>query len=118
MGTKKYLLCLVSALFMLSVVGCGGGEVDVVEKAEKTAPAKEVTTIDPATAATVKGKVLFEGDLPKVRRLNMNAEPSCAALHKKPVYSNVVVPNENKTLRHVFVYVRACLSMFFFWGVA
>ena len=56
MGTKKYLLCLVSALFMLSVVGCGGGEVDVVEKAEKTAPAKEVTTIDPLQLLLLKVK--------------------------------------------------------------
>ena len=110
MGIKKYLLCLVSALFMSSVVGCGGGEVDVAEKAEETASAEEYTTIDLATAATVKGKVSFEGDLPKARRLNMNAEPSCAALHNKPVYSNVVVPNENKTLRHVFVYVEKGLE--------
>lgn len=109
MGTKKCLLCLVSLLFMLSVGACGGGEVDTAEKTEEAA-AEKITTIDLTTAATVKGKVLFEGDLPKARRLNMNAEPSCAALHKKPVYSNVVVPNENKTLRHVFVYVQQGLE--------
>ena len=62
-----------------------------------------VTRVDPATAATVSGKVFFEGDLPRARRLAMDAEPACGALHTKPVFSEVVVPNDNKTLRYVFV---------------
>jgi hypothetical protein len=40
----------------------------------------------------------------------MNADASCVALHKEPVYSDQLVVNDDHSLQHVFVYVKAGLG--------
>ena len=113
MKRLTHYLCLpVAMLAALFAGACGRVDIDDedLDEVGGTDAAAAVTRVDPATAATVTGKVFFEGDLPRARRLAMDAEPACAALHTAPVYSEVVVPNDNKTLQHVFVYVREGLE--------
>jgi plastocyanin len=92
----------------------GGGEQQPTETTESKpaegAPSGPVTTVDPATAATIAGKVSFEGEKPKPRQIRMDAEASCASLHKEPVYAEEVVVNDNNTLQYVFVYVKEGLG--------
>jgi plastocyanin len=109
---KKTLTLPAGLLLALFAGACGSADIDDEDLDELPgAEATEaVTRVDPATAATVTGKVFFEGDLPRARRLDMAAEPACAAQHTQAVYSEVVVPNENETLRHVFVYVKEGLE--------
>ncbi|MCG3148712.1 MAG: hypothetical protein PCFJNLEI_02157 [Verrucomicrobiae bacterium] len=58
--------------------------------------------------ASISGKVAFEGDAPKARKLKMDADPQCAAMHseKTPVSEEVII-NSNGTLKNVFVYVKS-----------
>jgi len=74
------------------------------EPAAGAAPA--AAPVDPATAATITGKVNFEGQAPQRIRIRMDAVPACTEENKDPVYSEEVVVNENNTLRDVFVYVK------------
>ena len=60
------------------------------------APAAEMTTVDPATAATVTGMVSFAGEVPRFPPVNMSAEPDCIALHGGRVPSDRVIVNDGK----------------------
>jgi len=57
-------------------------------------------------AATVSGRVQFNGTVPEPQRVNMNADPVCAGLHREPVFLQEVAVNADRTLRNVFVYVK------------
>lgn len=114
MKLQRTGLWLSTSCLTLFLLACGGGEQKPTETAESKpaegAPAGPVTTVDPATAATITGKVAFEGEKPKPRQIRMDAEASCAALHKEPVYAEEVVVNDNNTLQYVFVYVKEGLG--------
>ena len=99
---------------MLTVIlaGCGGGTpAPPAEQAAAPAPsAAPSAPIDPATAATITGKVSFEGARPTMPRIRMDAVPACTEASKEPVYSQEVVVNDNGTLRDVYIYVKEGLG--------
>jgi plastocyanin len=78
-----------------------------------------VKPIDPATAATVKGRVLLKlavpGKLPVRRRVRMDSDPKCAALHTETPLSDEVVVNATEkpefgAVQWAFVHVRKGLE--------
>ena len=91
---------------------CGGGTEKTAESPQSPSESAgaQFAVIDPATAATITGKVAFEGQKPKPAAIHMDAEASCMAMHKEPVYSDQVVVNDNNTLEYVFVYVKEGLG--------
>jgi hypothetical protein len=59
------------------------------------------------SAATIKGKVLFEGTAPKAKIIQMDQDKACLEFYKgqdPPRFKSLVV-NENSTLQSVFVYI-------------
>lgn len=106
---RKFLILGTTALFVFSLA-CGGGGEEAAEAPEKGAEATtEYFKVDPATAATVSGKVTFEGAVPKAPPLNMSAEPSCQELHDGPVYPDQVAVSDGN-LANVFVWVKSGLE--------
>lgn len=103
-----YTATIVATLIFAS--GCGGSSDSTSEKKAAEQPTAAVTKVDPATAATVTGKVAFAGAAPKGSRIDMSAEPDCKGLHTAPVNSEEVVVNSNGTLANVFVYVKGGLE--------
>ncbi len=102
---KRRIVWFPTALALLLFAGCGGKKTEVAE--EKPAEAQPpATPIDQATVATVRGKVLFQGEKPKLHRIMMDQDPACVAKHKGPVYSEDGMVNDNGTLPNVFVYVK------------
>ncbi len=65
-----------------------------------------VAHVDPASAASVSGRVLFTGKAPKRVALDMSATPACERQHKTPAFSEQVVVNPNRTLANTFVWVK------------
>jgi len=63
-----------------------------------------------AYAASVTGKVAFEGTAPEQAKINLAADPNCAAFHPDGLLSEEVVVNPNGTLKDVFVYVKEGLE--------
>lgn len=57
--------------------------------------------------ASISGKISFAGDAPKAKKLKMDADPQCAAMHgdKAPTSEEVIV--NNGMLKNVFVYVKS-----------
>jgi len=94
-------------------LGCGGGEpaAEAPSGSETAAAAPaETFKVDPATAATVSGKVIFEGDPPKAQRLNMGADDECKAMHSEPILSEAVVVSEDGMLANVLVWIKSGLE--------
>jgi hypothetical protein len=90
---------------VLLLAGCGGG--DKPDAAKSDAPkAGPAVTIDEATAATVTGKVAFAGEAPVMKAIDMSANPICAR-HGGSAQSEEVIVNGNKTLKNVFVWIKA-----------
>jgi hypothetical protein len=93
----------------LLAAGCGSGPKEGAAPVEKAA-APAVFQVDPATAATITGKVMFSGKKPARKPIAMNEEAACRRLHSSPVLEEETVVNANGTLANVFVYVKAGLE--------
>jgi len=102
-------LLALSLMLTLGVAACGGGSqpapASTTEPAAPAAPA-----VDPATAATVAGKVSLEGALPANQPIRMNADPACVAANKGTSPTQETYVGEGGSLGNVFVYVQSGLS--------
>jgi plastocyanin len=58
-----------------------------------------------AAGATITGTVTYEGKVPNLRPLAMDADPVCAEKHKEPVPSEVLVLGSGNTMGNVLVRV-------------
>lgn len=63
-----------------------------------------------AFAATITGKVLFQGTAPVPQTLKMDADPNCLMIHPNGVNADDIIVNANGTLKDVFVYVKEGLE--------
>jgi plastocyanin len=56
-------------------------------------------------ASTVTGTVTFDGKVPTLKPLAMDADPACAKKHAKPVPSEMLVLGSGNTMGNILVYV-------------
>ena len=54
-------------------------------------------------AVNVTGTVTYEGEIPKFKEIQMDADPICLSHNKEKVFPQSLVLGENKTLGNVFV---------------
>jgi hypothetical protein len=66
--------------------------------------------VDPSTAGSVSGKVLFTGKAPAAKKIDMDEDPQCNNLHATPVLDQAIAVNKNRTLANVFVYIKGGLE--------
>lgn len=66
--------------------------------------------VDPATVATITGKVMFEGTAPDNEPILMEAEPTCQEQYPNGAFTETALVNDNGTLQNVFVYVKSGLG--------
>lgn len=59
---------------------------------------------------SVTGSAAFSGTAPAKVEINMDADPTCAAAHTEPTFTEEAVVNSNNTLKNVFVYVKTGLE--------
>ena len=102
---------LLAVLLVLTfgVAACGGGQ-PAPAPATRTAAAAPAATVDPATAATVAGKISLEGTPPANAPIRMNADPACVAANKGQNPTQETFVSEAGGLGNVFVYVQSGLS--------
>jgi plastocyanin len=104
---------LLAVLLVLSfgVAACGGGSQPPAEApATQESAAAPATTVDPATAATVAGKISLEGTAPANAPIRMNADPACVAANKGQNPTQEAFIGEAGGLGNVFVYVQSGLD--------
>jgi len=72
--------------------------------------APEFFHVDPATAGTISGRIVFTGKAPATKTVDMTEVPECAKQHPKAVVEKPVAVNKNGTLANVFVYIKEGLD--------
>jgi plastocyanin len=87
---------------LLLLAACGSGT-EPAKQAEAVLP---IAHVDEATAGTVSGRVLFNGDAPVMPVIDFSSNPQCERQHHTPEKAETVVVNANKTLRNVFVRIK------------
>ncbi len=107
MSHKSYAALAFGSLLLLSA--CGGGS----DSQQETAAPAEQAAAPAATAATgtasIKGKVLFEGEAPAAQTVALSADPKCAALHPKGLERRQVEVKDGG-LVGALVYVKSGVS--------
>lgn len=61
-------------------------------------------------SATISGTVTFQGKIPKLGKIKMDADPGCLIKHSETVYSQALVLGKNNTMANIFVRVKSGLS--------
>ncbi len=64
---------------------------------------------NPAFGASISGTIVYEGKVPKLRPIPMDADPICASEHTETVRLEILVLGEGQTLANVFVHVKGGL---------
>lgn len=92
-------------LVMLATVAAaiGGGVPAISMAADQAAPAGVMGS------ATITGTVRFEGTVPPLPKLKMDADPVCAEQHTETAHAQHLVVN-NKGVRYAFVFVTSGLQ--------
>src|SRR5579862_7744783 len=90
----------------IALTGCSGGRQQPSQKSEKATPAPVYFKVDPSTAGTVTGRILFAGKKPARKMVDMDEDPQCRKLHKTAIVNDAIAVNRNGTLANVFVYVK------------
>jgi hypothetical protein len=102
---------LVSVAFVGCMPGCpkggDGGGTTTTDTGSAAAPA--APAVDPAKAATITGKVKFEGAPPAMEPIDMAGNPKCHSQHPGGAMPEAYVV-ENGMLKNVIVYVKEGLS--------
>ena len=65
-------------------------------------------TISPgvaSAASSITGTITYDGKVPTLRALSMDADPACAKKHTKPVLAEMLVLGSGNTMGNVLVYV-------------
>src|SRR5213078_1498002 len=84
------------------IAACGGSDSSKNPQPASPKAAPDAKRVDSATAATVKGKVLFEGTAPENAVIKMSSDSACGAAETRG--ESYVV--DNGGLKNVFVYIK------------
>jgi hypothetical protein len=100
---RNYKTIALAILLAAATAACS----DSSKSAEPSSPAAapDAKKVDAATAATITGKVVFEGTPAPNPVINMTSDPACAEGNKGPVTSEAILV-DNGALQNVFVYIK------------
>lgn len=111
MRGKSVLFVATAAALAVALISCGGGGNQPTSEAPAASAGKPV---DAATAGSVTGTIKLDGTPPKMKQINMAAEPNCAKAHTTPAMTQDVMPGEKGTLQNVVVYLKGDFSPYSF----
>ena len=101
-------LCLiVLSSFLFLITACNSKSSEQSQSAG--AASQGYTTVEPATAATVRGTVTFAGKAPAPVEIDMSADPACQFAGGGPATSEQYAVNNGK-LANVYVYIKEGLE--------
>lgn len=103
---------LVIGAVLAVLAGCGGAA-DPNAAKTKAPEKKEVVSyfhVDPATAGTVTGKIVYKGPKPARKKLRIDEDPVCTKLNKNGLYEESLVVNKDGALANVFLHIKGGLE--------
>ena len=95
-----------------ALVCAGCGTTELPKKPAAEAPkAIEYFHVDPATAGSISGTIVFRGTRPARQIISMESDEGCQQAHAgKPVYEEAVLTGKTGGLADAFVYIQAGLD--------
>jgi plastocyanin len=96
------------SLVVLSAVAAFACGSPPAEQPPAPAPARK--SVDPATARTVSGKVVFKGTPPARKVIKMGSDPSCATGSGQKPLDDAVLVGTGGALQNAFVYLKSGLD--------
>jgi len=102
----RYPGLVLTVLVLAGLIGCGGGS-DAPSSPRPAAGA--ASPVDEATAGSVAGRVVLQGQPPAPDVLSMSADPSCLSAGGEALTEYFVVSDDGG-LENVFVYVKSGLE--------
>lgn len=102
----------VCALISPLITGCGSKQAS--NEASSTATSAAAKPVDTATAGDISGTVQLDGTPPKMKVINMAAEPACAKQHSTPATTQDVLVGKDGDLENVVVYLKDDFSQYQF----
>jgi len=75
-------------------------------KVEVPAPAPAKVASEPVKGASISGTVKVKGEVKKRKKIKMDADPKCAAMHAEPPLMEDIVVDGNGNVQWAFVYVK------------
>jgi plastocyanin len=100
------------ALAFFTAAGCGKSSQAPSSSNETSATAG--VPVDAATAGSISGSVVLDGKAPKMKVINMAAEPSCAKEHSTPPTTQDALVGKDGALENVVVYLQGDFSKYKF----
>jgi len=97
----------IALLPLVWLAACGSSPQPETGVAEAHLPEAHV---DPATAGTITGRVVFTGAKPAMPAIDMSSNPQCERQHPAPQRAETVIVNANGTLRNVYVWIKDGLA--------
>jgi plastocyanin len=113
MKGKSLLIFAATIALAIGIISCGGGGQPAGTPAA-TPAATASKPVDAATAGSVSGMVMLDGAAPKMKTINMAAEPTCAKEHSTPAMTQDVVVGAGGSLQNVVVYLKGDFSQYSF----
>jgi plastocyanin len=101
---SRFLGSLV-VLSAIAAFACGSPPAE-----QPSAPAPAGKSVDPATARTVSGQVIFKGTPPARKVIKMSSDPSCATGSGQQPLDNAVLVGKGGALQNAFVYIKSGLD--------
>src|SRR6266566_2078011 len=95
----------IALAILLVATGACGSDSSKSPQPSSPAAAPDAKKVDAATAATITGKVLFEGTPPPNASINTDSDPACSEGGKPNLTSESIVV-DNAGLQNVFVYIK------------
>jgi plastocyanin len=117
MKGKSLLVLGATVALAIVIVSCGGGPQPAetpAAPAAGAAPAAAGKAVDAATAGSISGMIMLDGAAPKMRPINMAAEPTCAKVHATPAMTEDVLVGAGGALQNVVVYLKGDFSAYSF----
>jgi len=90
---------------LAAAAACGGNKPAPEPQGQEQPKAAPAAAVDPATAATIKGKITLDGTAPPNAPIKMNADPYCMTANKTPQTQETYMVGKAGELGNVFVYI-------------
>jgi len=114
MKGKSLLIFPATIALAIGILSCGGGGQQSETPAGAPAATATGKPVDAATAGSISGTVRLDGAAPKMKVINMAAEPVCAKEHTTPAMTQDVVVGTGGALQNVVVYLKGDFSQYSF----
>jgi len=93
-------------LVVAAMTACGGGDQSKSAKPESPSAAPDGKKVDSATAGSIAGRVVIDGDVPQNASIRMTSDPACASAHKDGTSQQATYAVKDGGLDNVFVYIK------------